>query len=407
MKFDKKTTLIFGLSGLCILCIGVWLGRASVSPAPAQSSEADRLQQPRHAQLARAGDSSRNVEANSMLLSLAKHGGGVGDGSHNPHDLVESMDLDQVRTSAEMLAQLDATPSQVAALEAVLERWAQLDPLEAMAFASGVQAPKRRHDAKLSVLRGWGGSDPASALDYLKDNPHETDMAEARAAVFDGLGKGDIGVALNFLESDNKPNSKYASEAYYVVQELFLRSDREVIDWVGNLTQGPLRDRAIWSLMDEWARYDPESARIWLESQDGEAHKHEARVELGESWARVDPQAALGWASGIDADPRTTKSIRERIFTRWLQYDLQSAAEYLVSQDPAPELDHAFELYISRARHYDPEATMVWAESITDPGKRVRAMKQVASVWKNRDREAFDAYLHNSGLSEGEVNSLQ
>ena len=77
------------------------------------------------------------------------------------------------------------------------------------------------------------------------------------------------------------------------------------------------------------------------------------------------------------------------------------------SQDPAPELDHAFELYVGKARHYDPEATMAWAESITDPSRRVRAMKQVASIWKNRDRDAFDAYLHESGLSEGDVKNLQ
>jgi len=317
------------------------------------------------------------------------------------------MNLDEVKAAVEALEKLDASPSQVEALKAVLERWAELDPFEAMQYASGIDAPKRRHDAKLSVLRGWGGSDPAAALAHIEENPHDTDMAEAKEAIFDGLSKGDIGVAFQFLESVNTPDTRYAHEAYYAVQELFLRSDQKVIDWVGNLAPGALRDRAIWSLMDEWARYDPESARTWLEGQDGQAHKHEARVELGESWARVDPEAALDWASGIDADPRSVSSVRERIFTRWLQYDLESAARYLVSQDPAPELDHAFELYVGRARHYDPEATMAWAESITDPSRRVRAMQQVASIWRDRDREAFDAYLQDSGLSEGEVQRLQ
>jgi hypothetical protein len=401
MKFDKKAIAIIMPAWLATLALGVWIGRGADSPSPGDQAE-DTPQD----RLALASTSSRSVAPDTALLSLAKYGGDR-DGLRSPRELARALNLEEVKAAAATLEELDASPSQVVALKAVLERWAQLDPFEAMSYASGVEAPKRRHDAKLSVLRGWGGTDPAAALDYIQANPHETEMGEAKEAIFDGLETGDMGVAFDFLDSVNTPGTSFGNEAYFAVQELFLRNDRAVIDWVGTLAPGEVRDRAIYSLMDEWARYDPESARTWLEGQDGDKHKHEARVELGESWARVDPQAALDWASGIEADPRSISSVRERIFTRWLQYDLESAAEYLVSQEPAPELDHAFELYVGKAQHFDPGATMAWAESITDPSRRVRAMRQVASVWRNRDREAFDAYLQGSGLSEGDVNSLQ
>jgi hypothetical protein len=270
-----------------------------------------------------------------------------------------------------------------------------------------MDAPKLRHDAKLWVLKGWGASDPGAALAFLRDNPDSSIARSAEQAVFEGLADGDLNVAMRFLESINEDDTRYGSATYGAVREMFTHNDRAVIEWASSLPAGEVRDRAIHGLIDQWARYDPLAAKAWMEQNAAGRNLPGAMVELGESWARVDPDAAMKWANTLAADDKTTGSVKDRIFTRWMQYDFESASRYLVAQEPSPQLDRAFEMVVAKARYYDPEATIAWAESITDPGRRFNAIRSVASVWKGRDREGFNEYLQTSGLSEKEIKRLQ
>jgi len=340
------------------------------------------------------------------LLSFAEMGTD-GDLPASLRELAKVMDLEQVASAIAALEKLDPSPSQERALKAVLGRWAQLAPSDAFTYVAAMDAPKLRHDAKLWVLKSWGATDPASALAFIHDNPDSSISRSAEYAVFEGLGKGDLNVAMAFLESINENDTRYGSATYSAVREMFMRNDREVIAWASSLAAGEVRDRAIHGLIDQWARYDPLAAKAWMEKNAGGRNLSGAMVELGESWARVDPDSAMRWANTLEAGDKTTGYVKDRIFSRWMQYDFESAAQFLVEQEPSPQLDRAFEMYVEKARYYDPEATIAWAESITDPRRRFNAIARVASVWKSRDRDAFNDYLQTSGLSEKEIKKLQ
>lgn len=322
-------------------------------------------------------------------------------------EIASTMNLEQIQTALGALGELDPSPSQERAFKEVIGRWAELEPNNAFAFAGDIDEPKKRHDLKLKVLQSWGEHDPAGALAFLGENPDSSIARYAEGAVFDGLAKGDIQVALAFFESINEKDTPYGGATYSAVRDLFERNDRKVIAWAEGLPAGEVRGRAIDGVIDQWARYDPVAAKAWMEKNATGEALPSAQVELGESWARVDPEAAMAWAAEVEADTRTAARIKERIFTRWMQYDYESAANFLVEQDPSPQLDRAFEMYIDKARHYDPEATMAWAESITDPKRRVRAIHSVAAVWKGRDKAAYQGYLQNAGLDKKAAKKLR
>ncbi len=340
------------------------------------------------------------------LLGFAELGGGP-EHPGRPRDLASTMDLEQVRAAVAELEQLGQSPSQQRALWAALGRWTQLEPAAAYAFVTTIGEPKRRHDAKLWILESWGRTDPAGALAHVEANPDSSIGRAAAAAVFDGLADGDPGFAMRFLESLGTGGSPHGHATYRTVRALFERGDREVIAWAETLPAGEIRDRSIHAVIDQWARYDPAAARRWMEEHASGDTLPGAQVELGESWARVDPAAALRWAEALEADRHTSERVKERIYNRWMQYDYETAAQFLVAQEPSPDLDRAFEIYIERARHYNPEATMAWAESITDPKRRARAIYRVGSIWKSRDNAALQSYLQNSGLDQNLIKKLR
>lgn len=416
----QATKAIFAASWIGSIVLAFAIGKSREQTATPASAATDSNSKDRISALSGAGSASSRSgseqrvgsgapdrkNAASSLLDYAERGG-ENDMPRSLRDLAESMDLSQVEGTIAELEKVSPSPAQQRALKALVGRWAQLDPNNAFGYVADLDAPKLRHDAKLWVLRSWGGSDPAAALEYVKNNPDSSIGRYAESTIFAGLGDGDLSVAMNFLEGINGKDTPYSGATYTAVREMFLKNDREVINWAEKLPAGDVRDRAIHGLVDQWARYDPEAAKTWLEKNAGGKNLAEAQVELGESWARVDPESALKWAQTIEGDSKTAARAQERIFNRWLQYDYADAAQFLAAQEPAPELDRAFELYINKARSYDPGATMAWAESITDPKRRIRAMQSVASTWKGRDRDAFDAYLNDVGMTETEFRKMK
>ena len=134
-----------------------------------------------------------------------------------------------------------------------------------------------------------------------------------------------------------------------------------------------------------------------------------ALAALGDSWAQIDPEAAAAWAMETGTgDPRRDDKVLERVFRRWMADDIASAAGYLAEQEPSPELDGALEQYIQRIKNVDPDATMAWAESISDPDRRRSAILHVAKAWRGQDPQGLSSYVASSpDLTEQERYKLR
>ncbi|MFT5408814.1 MAG: hypothetical protein ACI8XO_000773 [Verrucomicrobiales bacterium] len=321
-------------------------------------------------------------------------------------ELVEGMSLEEVTEAVGEIALMDPGPAQRDAYTEVLNRWAQLDATAALEHVAGIEAPKFRYDATINVLRHWAAVDPAAAVKFADSNTNNDLPRGSLAAVFRGIGNSmDTTAALGYLASiENEEHQRYA---YDTVRELFDRNDAEVIKWTESLPEGKTRDRSTLALIDQWARYDPIAAKAWLAENTSDSNRAGALVELGESWARSDPESAAAWAQNVDTEGARPGKIFDQVFRRWMEYDVAKAAGYLAEQEPSPELDGALEQYIQRIKSVDPDATMAWAESISDPKRRRNAVLQVAKVWRTQDLQAYQSYIANSDvLSEVERNKL-
>ena len=256
-----------------------------------------------------------------------------------------------------------------------------------------------RHELKETALRSWAAEDPAAAWEYASKNPDGDLPDERMEMILDGIGNGDPDKALEFLVShQDKLGSRLAAGAT-LVDELYEHGGNHdrLKTWVESLPAGKLKEATMNRFIDRWARYDPQAALTWMNGRNIPPDQlTAARVELTESWARLDPKAALTWTEGLPSKDRAP-AYYDAIYRRWLQYDRNSAAGWLAEQPPSPVLDRPIENYVRQVAGQNPADTMPWAESITDPKRRWRAVDQVAEIWKKRDAGNFENYVRASG----------
>lgn len=341
------------------------------------------------------------------FLNLARDGA-IDDLGDKLEDLTDLMSLKDVHEAMNGLNSLEPGPFRQRAMFSLLERWSKLDPGEALSYAASIAAPEERQDATRHVFSSWGEVDPGAALQFAKENSEGSGRSEIDA-IFRGVSKSnDIAGAMQFMENLNEEDTPYGSRIYESIRRLYERGDKEVIAWAEKLPAGEVRERAMTAVIDQWARHDPTAAKEWLEKNgSGSKAMPSAQIELGESWARVDPTEAYAWASTLPEDSKTTAAVMDRVFYRWMQYDFENAAKHLVDVEPSPQLDRTFERYIDRVRTVNPADTMPWAESITDPERRRKAIYRVANDWKRSDKGGFEAYVRSSSsISEKDKQRL-
>ena len=299
-------------------------------------------------------------------------------------------------------------PARNEALFNLMKEWAAADGPAALAAAGAVTEPKLRFELRETALRHWAAADPEAAWKFAGENPNG-DLPDNRLQlVFEGLGRSDPGKALAFFEAHREEMEKQGDRAAMVFDDLYERGGHDqLVGWAEKMPAGRMKDMAMNRIIDRWARYDPEAAKVWMDQHvSTKENTVPARVELAESWARVNPAAALHWANSLPESQRDGEYYN-RIYSRWLQYDRNAAAKYLAAQPPSPQLDRPIERYTYEVMRQNPADTMPWAESINDEKMRWRAIERVAEVWRKRDPAALQNYVSaNSGLNEEQKRQL-
>lgn len=298
-------------------------------------------------------------------------------------------------------------PQQRRALLENIAAWAERDPAGAMAAAEAEPGLKLRADLRATALQHWARTDPEKAWAFALANT-SGDLPDNRLdLVLDGISRGNPQTALRFVQDHGDVMGRRFERAATVIGDLFEAGHQELItNWAETLSAGKLRDAAQSRLIDRWARYDPESARGWMEAHISDPTAlASARSELAASWARVSPEAALQWADSLPAGQRG-RDLYGRIYAQWIDYDRNAAGAALAAQPASPALDRSIERYAYEVMRGNPADTMPWAESIGDKDRRWRAVERVALEWRRRDPDGLRSYMETSQFTDEQKRQL-
>jgi len=298
-------------------------------------------------QMVKSHEAFDGIEVASVEARSAEEGGGIHSGSSldrikhtlgmsNPKTRDREMEnalsqasLEEVKKALEWASALPEGAAQRALMGKIMERWGQLDGLNAAAYGEKVFADTGNPQLLKDAIRGWGQSDPGGSIQY-------TQSMSASVGV-----RRDISRDLFRDWADRSPQE---AAAYAVVRAIDvgrggvmgLIADRwskqdpqAAANWAMTLPSGRDQQRALDQLVQNWSDLNLQAAADFVSRQPPGANKDVMVGTLAREVAKQDPAAALQWASTL-SDPEMQSRTAMSFLWRSARQD-PAAAQQLVN----------------------------------------------------------------------------
>ncbi|HEY2342428.1 MAG TPA: hypothetical protein VGH90_05325, partial [Chthoniobacteraceae bacterium] len=121
--------------------------------------------------------------------------------------------------------------------------------------------------------------------------------------------------------------------------------------------------------------------------------------------ARQDSSQAGAFVEKLPDGPLRDQAMKNLI-QEWAKADPIDAGNWLAHQPAGNGRDHAAALLVSDSRD-DPQSSLSFAASISDPGLRMRTAAKVMRVWREANPSAVADLLPDAGFSDDEMAQLR
>jgi hypothetical protein len=255
-------------------------------------------------------------------------------------------------------------------LAMLLQRWSQIDPKAAAAYANELR-DFSRFAGMNAVLRLWVKNDPDAAIAWAEGNGN-TDNGRGR-------DDGNWAVA-TLIGSLARTNLERAMQ---------VANDQPL-----SRARGRMMDTLIEELI---AQRGDESARDAIAALPDDPFRAGMADKVVERMARSNPQEAMVWASSLPSGETKQRAIAAGI-GRWADKDPVAAGNYLARLGDAPEWDVARQRYAREVLRRDPEGAMVWAQAIASEELRADTIRDLMRDWSRRDYPAAQTWAAANGV---------
>ena len=252
----------------------------------------------------------------------------------------------------------------------LLQKWAQLDPAQAMAWVEKIKDQGAKFGGYRAVLSTWTRRSPQEAVAWAEANGRpeakdEQDGNWAMATIVGQLAKTDADWALRLTEGQSMSRARGRMIESVIGQYVSQRGEAAAREMVMNISDETLRHGAMGRLASQLAANDPQSAAQWIATLPAGDGRQRALTELVSQWSENDPAAAAAYLSKYPASPETDES-RGRLAQNVLRKD--------------------------------PEGALAWANTISEDQFRARTVTELVRNWMRRDEEAAQKWVQASAL---------
>ena len=263
-----------------------------------------------------------------------------------------------------------------AAMWVAMQLWAAVDPeaaLVAVQAMRGQTGPEVVRAAEVALVRGWFESGHAGLEQYIRDLGVSIQRQRALFAyALAMVRKQGFEAVMRWAESVPEADEIYKLSVYRQVARALGAFDRDAaLRWCEAQCDGPYGSSLRLMIARQWLRDKGGVPPLeWLSREpEGEDKETSLRVIFA-TWAIIDREAALAWMAA------------------------QTAGE------PAPWVRSLFVHYAKLLAADSPAEAIEWAERVEDDREREAALIFVASMWRQQDEAASEAWLLQSSLSE-------
>jgi len=266
-------------------------------------------------------------------------------------------------------------------IEALLERYFELDPAAAVRFAS--EQPTAPIDVTKSMYLRLASSNPNAALAALSLVEYAPLAQLAAAAILDALGKNLATIDLVAAALHAGSVEQFRADALTSITSL---PPREALAAALRLRDANRRNAAAATIVARWAQDTPRDAMQEAERVQDPALRSMLRSSVLRSW--VDTSSLVAYLNGLD-DAGRRAALADGVLLRIAEADPERGAAFAQNLPPGPERSAALQqIAVSYARK-DATAAFGWAQRLDPPQPEI--VQQVISfVAASEPLRAFD-----------------
>jgi hypothetical protein len=256
--------------------------------------------------------------------------------------------------------------------------WAKSDPRHAAEMVRQFGLDYAGQEALKQVGQVWGKSDPRAALEYASSLSGEQSKSFVAAAIKEWASQ-DLRAAIDFAAGQVDPHLR--SQLGRSLVETWAKTDpQSALAWSQENLKGEAREEAIGGVVQTVAANDLNAAAELVSSLDPGGSKNRAAGALLERWfEKGDKEAAIEWMAALpDADTR--KGALEKVQWNWLWKDPEGVRAFVSGPHGHLAPPSMISQLASQEARKSPEAAMQWVNKL--PAEQAeQARDNVISTW--------------------------
>ena len=287
----------------------------------------------------------------------------------------------------------------------LLYAWSQFDPYGAIDYCNSRASGMGAGFAVSGVLEGWAARNPEEALKWV-EKPENQGMSKLyNFGLIKGWASADLEGASEYVLT-MEGGDEVEKLAGTLVEFYNKRGFGQASSWAEKIENPKLKEAAFTKLSRSLARDQPEQMASWLGQHAEHKYATKAFENLGLRWSETDPESAIDYFSALPEGKNQELGVKN-IIGNWAKKDPLAAGTWLNEQPAGPRLDSALASYASTVSRDDAGSAMEWAVSISEEKLQQKTIRSVGQEWYRQDKDAVEAWLPESGLSEDLQKSIR
>ncbi|MDQ3621384.1 MAG: hypothetical protein M3463_02705 [Verrucomicrobiota bacterium] len=270
-------------------------------------------------------------------------------------------------------------------VNALLSRWAELDPAAATQYAFGLDENKRYY-SRTTPLKLWAEKDFDAASAWVLALPPDARRNSALSGIASALARKDPAAAIRFLDQHLDSKASQGSSPFSAVLTEWAKKDfNAAAQYALGVQDRELRRNLVRSLSYSQSR-DPQELLAWANGIDDRELRSQVTSSAISNWANRDPQAALTYVRTLPLSEQNRHI--QSVISGLARRDIAEARRVLEEMPEGRARSSALNALMSAWIGEDANAAMTYAKSLPEGTARVSAISQVAQQVSERDHMA-------------------
>lgn len=305
--------------------------------------------------------------------------------------LVDQLDLGECKSARFLLKNLNRNHREIL-LDAIADRWANLDPVDAFN-----NAQETRYDNDWSNRIGYAAGaalikkDSEAALERISFARNDDLREKAAEWVLPELASTKGRRAAEYLSSNSRL-TRFEHLYRIVAKEFGRTSPQEAFAWARSLTDSRHRKQSIEGVWLGWAEADPTAAASAMEGDSFAKLPAGVVSAVARNWSRSDIKATLKWIGSIPDLGERDEAYNSIEFDPGLvsRGDALQLLLSIESDSARNQIAESMGVHLARE---DIQTALSWAESLPSDKGRDNALSSVVQYWTSSDPSAAARYI--------------